>query len=193
MNDADFEHLLDKWYPSGRRTQPAYWNDDVFNNPAQPVVGISWYEARAYCAWLSAQTGLSFRLPTKVEREAATRGKGGQRYAYGNDYDASRCNTFETHIRRTTPIGVFPGGETPEGVVDLTGNTGDWTGSLDQPYPYNAVDGREDPAADARRVVRGGAWDGTALNARAAYRYRSHPGSRDLNLGARVVVGPPPL
>ncbi len=88
MTDKDFEHQLEEWYPSGRQAQPAYWNDDVYNNPAQPVVGISWYEARAYCAWLSVQTGLPVRLPTKAEWEAAARGAEGRRYAYGDDYDA---------------------------------------------------------------------------------------------------------
>ncbi len=193
MSDEAFERMLEGWYPPGRQVQPDFWHDDAYYKPAQPVVGISWYEARAYCAWLSAQTGLLFRLPTEVEWEAAARGPSGRRYAYGDDYDATCCNIFDTHIRRTTPIGVFPGGETPEGVVDLTGNTWDWTGSLYQPYPYNAADGREDPAADGRRVVRGGAWSGTAIDARAAARARCHPGNRSFNLGARVVVGPPPI
>ena len=138
MSDEEFEAQLNEWFPSGRQTQPSEWNNDAFNNPAQPVVGICWYEARAYCAWLSAQTGRAFRLPTEAEWEAAARGGAGRRYAYGDDFDATRCNTFDTHIRRTTPIGVFPGGETPEGLVDMTGNTWDWTGSFYRPYPYEA-------------------------------------------------------
>ena len=161
-----------KWYPPGRQTQPSEWNNDAFNNPAQPVVGICWYEARAYCAWLSAQTGQSFRLPTEAEWEAAARGGAGRRYAYGDDFDATRCNTFETHIRRTTPIGVFPGGETPEGLVDMTGNTWDWTGSLYRPYPYEATDGREDPTVEGRRVLRGGSFGHGSDVVRCAARYR---------------------
>ena len=125
MSDDDFETLLDTWYPPGRQAQPEYWNDDAFNNPAQPVVGICWFEAGAYCAWLSAQTGETFRLPTEAEWEAAARGTAARRYAFGDDFDATYCNTFETHVRRTTPIGVFPGGETSEGLVDMTGNTWD--------------------------------------------------------------------
>lgn len=70
-----------------------------------------------------------------------------------NAFDPSRCNAFETHIRRTTPIGVFEGGETPEGLVDITGNTWDWISSLYQPYPYDPKDGREKAEAEGRRVV----------------------------------------
>lgn len=162
MSEEEFESVLEQWYPPGRQTQPAYWNDDAYNNPAQPIVGICCHEARAYCAWLSAQTGVEFQLPTEAEWEAAARGTQGRRYAYGNDHDPARCNTFETHLHRTAPIGVFPGGETPDpaGIVDMTGNVWDWTSSLYKPYPYNDADGREAPSGDEssarvgrRRVV----------------------------------------
>jgi formylglycine-generating enzyme required for sulfatase activity len=192
MDDSEFEALLERWFPPGRQTQPAFWNDDAFNNPAQPVVGICWHEARAYCAWLSAQTGQSFRLPTEAEWEAAARGLAERRYAYGDDFDAKRCNTFETHIRHTTPVGVFPGGETPEGLVDMTGNTWDWTSSLYQPYPYDANDGREDPVTKGgRRVVRGGSWNDVQDDARAACRSRSNPDSRNYYVGFRLVCASP--
>jgi formylglycine-generating enzyme required for sulfatase activity len=101
MSDDEFEALLADWYPGGRQTQPAHWHDEAFNNPAQPVVGICWYEARAYCTWLSAQTGQTFRLPTEAEWEAAAGGRQRRRFAFGDDFDASRCNTSETHIRET--------------------------------------------------------------------------------------------
>jgi formylglycine-generating enzyme required for sulfatase activity len=192
MSDDEFETLLATWYPPGRQTQPVYWHVDTFNNPAQPVAGICWFEARAYCAWLSAQTGETFRLPTEVEWEAAARGVQGRRYAFGEDFDAARCNTFETHVRHTAPIGVFPGGQTPEGLVDMTGNTCDWTSSLYTPYPYDAADGREMPSPPgARRVVRGGSWDGVRDVARASYRYDLAPDSRYLSLGLRVVRSSP--
>ncbi len=189
MSDEAFTTQLDTWYPPGRQTQPAYWNDDAFNKPAQPVVGLCWFEARAYCAWLSAQTGVTFRLPTEAEWEAAARGREGRRYAFGDDFEASCCNVFEAHVRRTTPIGVFPGGAPPEGLVDMIGNTWDWTSSLFADYPYDAVDGREEvhPTSSARRVVRGGSWDDDFLDARAAYRTGSAPGNRDNSLGLRLV------
>lgn len=191
MDDDAFESLLEDWYPPGRQTQPAFWNDEAFNNPAQPVVSVCWYEARAYCAWLSAQTGQPFRLPTEAEWEAAARGRTGRRYAYGDEFDASLCNAFESHVRRTAPVGVFPGGETPEGLIDLTGNTWDWTGSLYQPYPSVPADGREDPAGDARRVVHGGAWYVDLTYARAACRNDFAPGGRSGSLGFRLARASP--
>jgi formylglycine-generating enzyme required for sulfatase activity len=179
---------LAKSFPPGRQTQPRFWLDPTFNNPSQPVGGICWFEARAYCAWLSAQTSQRFRLPTEVEWEAAARGKQGRRYAFGDDFDASRCNTLETHIRRATPIGVFPGGVTPEGIVDLTGNVWEWTSSQPQPYPYTISDNRENHKDDrALRVLRGGSCGYFLSYARAFYRFPNVPGFRLGNAGLRVV------
>jgi len=194
MSDDEFETLLAEWYPPGRQTQPAYWHDDAFNSLAQPVVGVCWLEARAYCAWLSAQTGQTFRLPTEAEWEAAVRGVHRRRYAFGDDFDATRSNTFETHVRHTTPIDVFPGGRTPEGLVDIMGNTWDWTSSLYTPYPYDAADGREAPSPPgARRVVRGGSWPHGRVDVRASARLDFAPDGRSSLLGLRVVRSSPSL
>jgi formylglycine-generating enzyme required for sulfatase activity len=192
MSDDEFEILLAEGYPPGRQTQPAFWHDDAFNHPAQPVVGVCWFEARAYCAWLSAQTDETFRLPTEAEWEAAARGVQCRRYAFGDDFDAAHCNAFETHVRHTTPIGVFSGGQTPEGLVDMTGNTWDWTSSLYSPYPYDAADGREAPSPPgARRVVHGGSWSSDRVNARASSRNGYAPVNRDDYVGLRVVRSSP--
>lgn len=194
--DAELEEVLEREFPAGARyTQPRWWDDSDFNNALQPVVGISWFEARAFCCWLVAQSGRVFRLPTEAEREAATRGLPGRRYAYRDEFDPACCNTFETHVRRTTPVGVFPGGATPEGCMDLTGNVWDWTSTIyDQdryPYPYRLDDGRENPEGDAMRVVRGGSWDLNPDYARAASRYGSFPDSRYFFVGFRLVCRPP--
>ncbi len=194
----ELEEQYDEWYPADEAPrQPEYWEDSRFNQPAQPVVGVTWYEARAYCAWLSAQTGKTYRLPSEAEWEAAARGVAGRAYAYGADFDAARGNTFETHIRRTTPVGVFPGGFTAEGIADLCGNVWEWTTTLwgddiRQPtfgYPYVATDGREDlQNGVSRRVVRGGSWNVNQNVARAAFRNRGNPDNRDNDFGFRVVV-----
>jgi formylglycine-generating enzyme required for sulfatase activity len=190
----ELEEQLEKWFPSGKViVGPEYWDDSRFNHPAQPVVGVSWFEARAYCAWLSAQIDCEVRLPTEAEWEAAARGEQGRQYAFGQEYETANCNTFETHVRRTTPIGVFPGGQTPAGITDLSGNVWEWTSSQYRPYPYDSADGREDPAdADIRRVLRGGSWDFAQFDARAASRNGAPPGYRDGTRGFRVVVRRPP-
>ena len=176
--------------PTGKvYRQPEYWEDGRFNHPSRPVVGITWFEARGYCAWLSAQTGDSYRLPTEAEWEAAARGQTGREYAFGERYDPAYCNTFETHIRGTTPVGVFPGGQTPEGVADMSGNVWEWTSSQYRPYRYDAADGREDPVdREGRRVLRGGSFYSLANDARAACRLNYVPGGRNGDLGFRLVV-----
>jgi len=197
-SDVEFEAQLEQLYPPGRQTQPRYWDDPAYNAPSQPVVGVCWHEARAYCAWLTAQTGQTYRLPTEAEWEAAARGlpDGGKPRVYPWDglFDSTRCNTFESHLRGTSPVGVFPGGDSPDGIADLSGNVWEWTGSLYQAYPYDGRDGRENPeSADRRRVLRGGSWLNNQDFARCAYRYYFDPDYRRDRLGFRLVccVSPP--
>ncbi|MCX7113626.1 MAG: SUMF1/EgtB/PvdO family nonheme iron enzyme [Proteobacteria bacterium] len=207
--DADFDAQLQRWYPPGRQTQPGFLNDSAYNAPAQPVVGVCWHEARAYCAWLSAQTGQAYRLPTEAEWEAAARGlpqrqwligrRKARVYPWGDRFEPSHCNTFESHVRGTTPVGVFPIGDSlidagQEGVADLSGNVWEWTGSVYWPYPYKLAEDRENPQiADERRVARGGSWGLNQGLARAAFRNYSPPDYRFLNLGFRLVCVAPIL
>jgi len=199
LDDDAFEAILATRARSRRATEPAYWRDARHNRPAQPVVGISWYEARAYCRWLAAQSGLAFRLPTEVEWEAAARGLEGRRFAWGDTFDRLRANTRELHLRQASPVGVFPAGDTPEGLMDLTGNVDEWTSSLwagDQPYepafryPYDPLDGREDANAPARerRIVRGGSSLFDRSLALAAYRDGSYPDARPDAVGFRLAL-----
>jgi len=202
--DADFEAQLEQWYPPGRQTQPRYWDDSAYNAPAQPVIGVCWHEVRAYCAWLSAQTGQAYRLPTEAEWEAAARGlpqrqwligrRKARVYPWGDTFEPSHCNTFESHVRGTTPVGVFPMGDSAEGVADLSGNVWEWTGSVYRPYPYKLAEDRENPQiADERRVARGGSWCLNLDYARAAYRYYFHPVVRYSFIGFRLVCVAPIL
>jgi formylglycine-generating enzyme required for sulfatase activity len=136
-----------------------------------------------------------YTLPSEVMWEAAARGFAGREYAYEGAYDNGRCNTFESHIWGTTPVGVFPQGCTPTGIHDMSGNVWEWTTTLwgksfqnpDFRYPYVPDDGRENlEDGVSRRVLRGGSWNDDALGARAAYRNFIRPDSRDRYLGFRV-------
>ncbi|MEZ4286359.1 MAG: SUMF1/EgtB/PvdO family nonheme iron enzyme [Nitrospira sp.] len=97
----DFEQSLRKDGPLNRYTEPRRWSNVAFNNPLQPVVGISWFEASAYCAWLTAQSGTFWRLPSEVEWEAAARTGCSPDASYpspdggSTDFRPAACNTFE--------------------------------------------------------------------------------------------------
>lgn len=195
--DAEAAWLREK-FPDRLIREPANWKDEHFNRPTQPVVGVSWFEARAYCAWLSAQTSKNYRLPTEVEWEAAARGNYGSHFPYGSDPDHLRANTVETHLRQPTPAGVFPSGDTPTGICDMAGNIGEWTSSTwgtsdkapDFPYPYSADDGREaaDVSFGVRRITRGGSTFNDIACAQSFIRGITLPGLRVPVLGFRVVL-----
>ncbi len=209
VTNAEYEKFIlaggykdKRWWDVGgmpEHLEPEYWDNPGFSNSAQPVIGISWFEARAYCNWFSANTGEPFRLPTEFEYEAAARGTEGRRFCYGNQFDPARCNTNESRLWRITPVGVFDN-RTPEGAFDLTGNVWSWTSSIfdQERFSYRAgnVPYRDDSqASGVRRLVRGGSWYIARNGARAAYRSVYPPAVRLNDLGFRVVVGlwPPSL
>jgi formylglycine-generating enzyme required for sulfatase activity len=169
------------------RERPHWWDDADYNNPCQPVVGVTWFEARAYCAWLSAVAGRTYRLPSEVEWEATARGSKGLIYPWGNTWDAGKANTIEGRVLKPSPVGTYAaaGGLGPFGAEDQAGNVWQWTGSLYLPYPY--VGERENPEEEGERAVRGGSWYGSQLNARCAYRFGSVPVNFFISLGFRVV------
>jgi formylglycine-generating enzyme required for sulfatase activity len=192
MDELEFESWLREKFPDGRLTRPGWWNDSTFNHPALPVVGICWFEANAYCAWLSAVGALRARLPTEVEWEAAARGSDGRAFAFGDVFDPARCNTFESHVRATTPVGVYPGGETPGGIADLTGTVWEWTasthgtGSAPTEGDAEALD-----EAGALRVMRGGSWDDPRDLALAWHRMGQPSSYRLADFGFRIACDGP--
>lgn len=177
---------------TGHRLPPG-WDDD---RPAKemlshPVVTVNWHDALAYCGWLSQVTGTRITLPSEAEWEKAARGSQDQRaYPWGEGFEATRCNCRELGLEATTPVGVFPDGASPYGVLDMAGNVWEWTRSVDADYPYDPTDGREDLAAGGARVLRGGAFSFESSFARCAARDWSVPGNGDRRVGFRVVVSP---
>jgi formylglycine-generating enzyme required for sulfatase activity len=197
MDAAAFESWLESWLvshgvPGGRYTRPHFFEDSAFNAPLQPVVGVCWHEARAYCAWLSAQTDRTYRLPTEHEWEAAARGQARRPYAYDGEFDPAKGNTYETRLKRTTPAGVFPEGDTPEGISDLAANSIDWTSG---PWVSDAVPevsaGARNDASLVRRVVCGASWETVRIHAYAALRGPGELEWRNPSIGFRVVCVPP--
>jgi hypothetical protein len=151
--------------------EPDRWEEQSLW-PHRPVVRVNWRGAVAYCGWAGC------RLATSEEWELAAAGKEGRKYPWGSEEPddsekpgPQRAN-FGIRVSRVTPVGLFPAGNTPEGVADLAGNVWEWTGTN-----YDAV----------RKVVRGGAFFDFARVLRAAYRNWYHPEGRDDDIGFRCV------
>jgi formylglycine-generating enzyme required for sulfatase activity len=155
-----------------------------------PVVYVSWNDVLAYCRWLAQATGKPYSLPSEAEWEKGARGAEGWIYPWGNEWDQSLCNSSEGGKGEPTPVGAYPNGASPYGLLDMAGNVWEWTRSLKKSYPYTLDDGREDLEASGARVLRGGAFANSEGGVRCAYRNTDYPGSWHGARGFRVVVAP---
>lgn len=161
---------------------------------SHPVVDVSWEEARAFCAWMTAETPdlpAPYRLPSEAEWEHAARGADGRRFPWGDEWDQALANTRESQLGAARAVGRYPEGASPYGLLDVAGGVWEWTSSLDWAYPYDPADGREDPAAAGRRVLRGGCYANPHGYARCACRFRLPPSARNEFLGFRVAMSSP--
>ncbi len=155
-----------------------------------PVVNISARDAEAYCAWLSRETGHTYRLPTEAEWVLAARGEGSRRvFPWGDVFRPACANVWSDEAGgRLCAVGLFPEGRGPLGHDDLAGNVWEWCSSLYWPYPYRADDGREDPGADTEpRVMHGGSWRSRPLSVRCAVRHGELPGDSFDVVGFRLA------
>ncbi|MBI5119327.1 SUMF1/EgtB/PvdO family nonheme iron enzyme [Candidatus Poribacteria bacterium] len=173
-----------KWVDKEKRQEPDYWHDRAWKCPNSPAVGVSWYEADAFCRWLgvSRKDGYTYRLPTEQEWQAAAAGKEGREYPWG-PWCENCCNTRESEIRKTSAAGIFAKGATPEGVTDLAGNVDEWTCS-DYESKKQRVDFTPDEAGP---VLRGGSWGDIREAARCSFRTGDFPNTRYFDMGFRCV------
>ncbi|MFQ5964449.1 MAG: formylglycine-generating enzyme family protein [Candidatus Scalinduaceae bacterium] len=149
--------------------EPAFWNDNRFNNPKQPVVGASWNDAVAYAKWAEK------RLPKEKEWEKASRGTDGREYPWGNVKPDKQLAVFNLDISKgyPAPVGTHPSGVSMYGCHDMSGNVWEWC--------------QEWYTVGKYRVVRGGSWINHMYILRCAYRSCSVPSGKDNNVGFRCV------
>ena len=174
-----WSHSGRKWLETFNVTEPKSWNDTMWNCPNSPIVNVCWYEAEAFANWLTKtmNDGYLYRLPTDDEWEAAGTGFEGRKYPWGNNIaDKTRCNIDESEINRTSPVGLFHNGNTPNGVVDLGGNMWEWMKNK-----YSNDTNRLD------KSLRGGSWFTVPEAARCSYKIWWEPDIRHDFIGFRCI------
>jgi formylglycine-generating enzyme required for sulfatase activity len=187
VTNADYKRFVD----TTQHAPPAHWKNGKIPQGKEnhPVVYVDWNDAVAYCKCAGV------RLPTEAEWEKAASWDDAKKekrvYPWGKEFDKNKCNSAESKIGDTTPVGAYSakGGDSAYGVADMAGNVWEWCSSLYHEYPYRADDGRENMQGSNPRVLRGGAFSNTGNYVRAACRDRVNPDFRYRRNGFRVVAG----
>ncbi|MBS1872358.1 MAG: SUMF1/EgtB/PvdO family nonheme iron enzyme [Acidobacteria bacterium] len=189
--DAPDGYRQDRWWkgltkPDRNLRQPQ-WGES--NHPRETV---SWWQAMAFCAWLGHKLRRDIALPTEWQWERAARGVDGRIYPWGDEYRTGFANIDETwgevgshNLGRTSAVGIYPDGASPDRVLDLSGNVWEWCRN-----EYDKPDRIQERGTESR-VLRGGSWINYQAGARADSRYLNHPASRDGLIGFRVVCSSP--
>jgi formylglycine-generating enzyme required for sulfatase activity len=190
----DFERFVEaegykdrRWWQAGgfkQYEQPRPWQEQL-SHPNRPVVGVSWFEAMAYCQWAG------YRLPTEAEWERAARGTEGRPFPWGSEPPEPERLNYNRNVGHPTPVGLYPLGATPDGIHDIAGNVWEWCQDWYAPdyYALSLSINPPGPGSGGRRVLRGCSWTNGAGFARSTFRNRGWPEYRIDLIGFRVVVG----
>lgn len=179
----------DEWWQGLAKRESEPGSQYFTGAESLPRENVSWHDAVAFCRWLSSKVGYEVRLPTEWEWQWAAQGPDGLAYPWGPGYIKGYANIDEknsgidggAYLEKTTPVGSYPTGASPYGVLDMSGNLWEWClNEEDEP-------GNVEITGDARRVLRGGSWYYGDGSARADYRSRGNPCNRNGYLGFRVV------
>lgn len=167
--------LIHPW----ERTRRHAWQNGVppKGRGKHPVVLVSHEDARAYAAWLSLRTGKTWRLPTEAEWEKAARGTDGRMFPWGDRFAPGRLNSHDRGPFDTLPVGAFPAGASPFGLLDAAGQVFEWTATA---------------AGAGRFIVKGGSWDDKGCGVcRPAARHGRPSTLKHILVGFRLVLEEP--
>jgi formylglycine-generating enzyme required for sulfatase activity len=164
-----------------------------------PVVNVSWETADAFAAWRGC------RLPSEAEWEFAARGTDGRKFPWGNEQDLSRGNGDDgvdamavpdgskDGFAGLAPVGMFPQGASPFGVMDMAGNVWEWVDDWLAPFPDSAVTNYHGPLQGERKVLRGGSYRSSFPNHYTYHRAYQPPTGYGDDVGFRCASDYPPL
>jgi sulfatase modifying factor 1 len=184
LSRAEFAHFI----AQTRRAAPAFWDDPNFQDPRQPVVGPSWFDANAFCEWLSRITARNYRLPTEAEWERAARGGiEGQLYSWGDAPPEELPNYAERWKNGPEPVGLYA--PNPYGLFNMGDNVHEWCGDWYDAHYYERSPQRnpQGPGEGSRRSSRGGAWRHHIKVSRCSARSSIPPEFKYADYGFRVA------
>ena len=179
-----------KFMTATNHPKPLFWEDEKFNKPELPVVGVSWYDAMAYAKWKGR------RLPTEAEWEKAARGNDGRLYPWGKKWSKGFFLFFvniygmDDKYLQTAPVDYYQSGASPFGVFNMSGNVWEWC--LDWYAPdYYSNSPEIDPMGPEKtnmKVLRGGSWVNTVDGVQVVHRARNTPHAKNSIYGFRTVL-----
>jgi len=169
---------------------PLLWNDPNFDGAQQPVVAVSWFDAVAYCDWLSRTLGKRFRLPTEAEWERAARGGAeGEMFPWGNAAPEELPNYASRWKSGPEPVGLYS--PNAYGLYNLGDNVHEWCADWYDAGYYAVSPERnpKGPLAGSRRASRGGSWRHHIKVTRTAARSSIPPEFKYADYGFRIAAG----
>ncbi|HBR52170.1 MAG TPA: hypothetical protein DEA71_19090, partial [Nitrospira sp.] len=165
---------------------PAYWDDPRLNKQNQPVVGVSWTDANAFCKWEGK------RLPTEAEWERAAKGpEGDNHYPWGHKLDPKKAN-YGQNVGRTMPVDSYPEGVSGFGVYNMAGNVFEWVEDWYDPSYYKQSLALNPKGADQGynyanqgpvKVLRGGSWLAPETSLHTSHRFWNQPDNNSYGVG----------